>query len=628
MSYTSGTVEGNRVSIGGYSNNGWIFTNWQLASQSIANNTSTINWQSYAHFVTADCQLDNGWMSGGGATRWSNGGRILNYSGNYTTRDVGLASGSFTVSHDGAGNYNLPISCYIEYTGVSASSGSGSYALPTIPRYAAYLSSSPYAETILWDRFNIAVNVDATCDQLAVSIDGGGWAYYTADWSGWKVVTISGLAAGSYHTFKTSIKRKDSQLWTESSTKGVTTIAKATITGGSTNITDEDNPYITFSNPSGGTMDVWLEVNPSGTHYAERTSITNNGTYTWTLTTAERNQLRAVLTASNTGTLRLGLYNNLGGSHTYNSVRDTGFSIINANPTFTTVAYHDSNTTVPTGGTAGITGNTQYIIQNKSVINVDISSGNKAVALKGATMVSYTATINSTPTNFSYSASTINQALATGSAGAATDQTLYVTATDSRGNTTTVQQTVTMVAYVAPTLAVIWTREDGFGANTTIDATGTISTLTVAGVDKNVVNTTSGVKYRTWVVGGSAPSYSNIASTTTGATVNPTTNPVPTLNQDYEYNLDVQITDIFGITVTYSTIIGVGKAAFRIGDDGLLYNNGKRVFAALDSYMVGTILITSVNTNPQTILGGTWVATTTASATLFGMTLYGWRRSA
>lgn len=408
---------------------------------------------------------------------------------------------------------------------------------------------------------------------------------------------------------------------TASGSEGLPQIARnITIASTSGNINDESNPFINLNNPAGHSCTAWLEL-PSitgGTRYAQRDNYGSGSNFA--LTTAERNAIRAAMANVNSTTIRYVTYDNQTGAV---SINDAIITIVNAAPTFTTIAYHDSNSTTYT-----LTGNDQYIIQNQSVINVDIASGNKAIALKGASMVSYTASINSVPTNFAYSAATINQALNTGSAGASTNQVLSVTATDSRGNTTTVQTPVTMVPYTAPSLEVTATREDGFGADTTIDATGTISTITVGGVDKNSVSGTSGIGYKVWAVGGTEPgSYTNIASTRTDNKINPTSNPIETLDQSTEYNLKVKITDAIQ-TVTLSSVIGIGKAAFRIGTDGLLYNENKRVFAALDLYPVGTVLITSVNTSPQSLLGGTWVSTTTASQSLFGMTLYGWRRSA
>lgn len=386
------------------------------------------------------------------------------------------------------------------------------------------------------------------------------------------------------------------------------------------NISDESNPAIVYNNPAGHSVQAWLELpNLTGaTHYYHRNNYGSGAAFN--PSTGERDAIRSAMANTNNTTVRYVTYDNQTGAYSW---QDYNMAIVNASPTFTTIAYHDSNSTTST-----LTGNDQYIIQGQSVINVDIASGNKAVANKGASMVSYTASINAVPTNFAYSGSTINQALNTGSAGASTNQVLSVTATDSRGNTTTVQTPVTMVPYTAPTLDVKATREDGFGEDTEIDVTGTISTITVNGVDKNSVNGTTGIGYKVWAVGDSEPgSYTNIPSTRTDNKINPTSDPIETLDQNTEYNLKVKITDAIQ-TVTVSSIIGIGVAAFRIGKDGYVYNENKRIFALLDMYPVGTVLLRNTNTNPQTAFGGTWTSTATASATILGETIYGFKRTA
>ena len=554
---TSGQMTGNTVTIGGQTNN-YYFINWQLAGQSIAGNYSTINWQAYVHYTSADAQLDNGYASLGGATRWSNSGRIYNFASNYTTRDQAVASGSFTIGHDTNGNCTLAVSGNIVIYSGNNSGGSGSWTLPTIPRYAAYLSNTPYAENITGVSFDVTVQSDVLCDNLATSLDGGAWVYWSGDFNGWKTVTLGGaLTAGAVHTFKTSIRRKDSQLWTESTTKNVTTLAPATITGGSASLTDEGNPYITFTNPTGSTMDVWLEVNPSGTHYAERTGIPNTGTYTWTLTTTERNQLRATIPNSNTGTLRMGLYTNLGGTHTYTSVKDITLSIINANPIFTTISYEDID-----GNVSDVTGNNQYIVQNESDLIVTILSANKAVAQKGATMIKYTFSVANVAAEQAYSTSTIDKDLE--ALSSSTNQTLTVSAVDSRGNITPVTATVLVLPYSPPVVNVSATRLNNFEADTTLVVGGTFSRLTVSSVDKNTIGATA-VEYRYRQDGGTWGGWTAMTRTLGTGTFT-TTNVSLTLVNSSVFDFEVRATDTLSAT-TQSVTVDRGVPIFMISDN-------------------------------------------------------------
>lgn len=215
----------------------------------------------------------------------------------------------------------------------------------------------------------------------------------------------------------------------------------ATITGNPTSLTDEDDPYITFTNSGNATnLNAWLEVNPSSTHYAERTLSITSGTYTWELTTAERNQLRARLANAidGKGTIRLGLHSTQGGTEGA-SYKDIPFTIINANPVFENFDVEEVGTTLDGLSLTTITGSTKNNIVNingYSSIKATIPVEDKAIALKGATMKSYRFTLGEGE-SADYSDSedieiTVNNA---------PNGTYQVIATDSRSLTTTVQKT-------------------------------------------------------------------------------------------------------------------------------------------------------------------------------------------
>lgn len=119
-----------------------FFIDYNLNSQSIAGNSSNISWWAYWHFYNSDRQLDNGYASLGDVTRWSNGGRVYNYAGNFTTRDLLVASGSFDLGHNSDGTKTMNVSGGL--TGLSGyrSEGSNAIGLPAIPR-AATITSAP-----------------------------------------------------------------------------------------------------------------------------------------------------------------------------------------------------------------------------------------------------------------------------------------------------------------------------------------------------------------------------------------------------------------------------------------------------------------------------------------------------
>lgn len=144
---------------------------------------------------------------------------------------------------------------------------------------------------------------------------------------------------------------------------------QATITSAN-NFTDVDNPSITFSNPGGYRVDVWLEPNPIGDHLCVRENIPNTGSYTWTLTDAERNALRNKC-AGNSCPIRIGLYSYVGGVQ-YADYRDVTYTMTENAATKPTVSL----TVSPSNGSLPSTFNGLYI-QGKSRVNVAVSATGK-----------------------------------------------------------------------------------------------------------------------------------------------------------------------------------------------------------------------------------------------------------
>ena len=130
-------MQGNTVD---YSN--YFFIDWQVNWQSTPGNYSNVSWWAYWHFQGNDRQLDNGYANLGDVTRWSNGGRVYNYAGNFTTRDLLVASGSFDIGHNADGTKTLNVAGGLTGYSGQRSEGSGSWALPTIPRYATITGHS------------------------------------------------------------------------------------------------------------------------------------------------------------------------------------------------------------------------------------------------------------------------------------------------------------------------------------------------------------------------------------------------------------------------------------------------------------------------------------------------------
>lgn len=166
----SGTILGNHVIVSG-SAYAQLRIEWQLASQNVGANTSLINYQAYIDFFGCDAQLDNGHVNWNGGALYSNNGRVYNFASNFTNHTVTMATGSFTASHDGAGNFTLNMNGSIDVYQTGTSSGSGSWSLPTINRYSNITSFT--ASAITDEGFTLNMTCDLSASQIEFSLDNG-----------------------------------------------------------------------------------------------------------------------------------------------------------------------------------------------------------------------------------------------------------------------------------------------------------------------------------------------------------------------------------------------------------------------------------------------------------------------
>ena len=302
---------------------------------------------------------------------------------------------------------------------------------------------------------------------------------------------------------------------------------------------DEQDPTIEFSNPGGFTMNVWLEPNPGGTHYAIRNNIPNTGSYTWELTTEERNQLRQACTGTSCP-IRLGIYTIISGT-TYSDYADRTLTIINANPIFSNFTFEDTNAT-----TLSLTGNSANIILGYSNIKATISSENKAEALKYATMSKYRFVIDNQSTDIAYA----DSGSVYGTINNATSGIYNLYAIDSRGNTTLVTKTANAIKQYTPisldvSSCTVERDNNGVGDGAILSFQGTIWNDSFGQTNNSITNVVYEFKKTsssTWITGTTVivPTIDQYGNYTyTGA--------VRSDNVDYSWDLDASYD--FRITV-------------------------------------------------------------------------------
>lgn len=218
--------------------------------------------------------------------------------------------------------------------------------------------------------------------------------------------------------------------------------------------TDVGNPSISFSNPGGYRVDLWLEPNPVGDHLCIRENIPNTGSYTWSLTDAERNALRNKC-AGNSCPIRIGLYSYVGGVQ-YADYKDKTYTMTENAVTRPTV----SMTVSPNNGSLPSAFNGLYI-QGKSRVNVAVTASGKF----NAKINGYSGRVEG---KAYYAQSFTSDALQNSG-----NVTVYGYASDSREFLGSAERQISVIAYAKPLViplgsenAISCYRSDGNGKRT------------------------------------------------------------------------------------------------------------------------------------------------------------------
>lgn len=217
---------------------------------------------------------------------------------------------------------------------------------------------------------------------------------------------------------------------TKSGSFTLNTIPRGASITAAPNFNDEGNPKITYNNPAGNAVDslkVCISFDGSKDDIAYRDVSKTGSSYTFNLTTAERNILRNGTTTANSRAVYFYIQTEIGGNTFRNRVEKT-LSIINANPTLNPTAIDVGSVSKTLTGDAA-----NKVIKYYNAIEVAAN----ATALKGATIKNYKIS------NGGKSIST-----ASGKLNSVEGGDFTFTATDSRGNTTTKTLKKTLINYV------------------------------------------------------------------------------------------------------------------------------------------------------------------------------------
>lgn len=472
-------------------------------------------------------------------------------------KSITLLSKSYTVPHNADGTKSTTIAATVGGN-VMYGNGSATVTLDRIPRYAtANQTLSSKTETTMV----INWSSDSTVDYIWYSTNNG------SNWTGINVTdgtsgsyTISGLSANTTYNVKTRVRRKDSQLTTDSAALSVTTYAYP-YCNSMPNITIGAKLTLGFYNP----LNRSITVNILGADNSQISNDTTTGTsisgYNG-ITVVDR--FYASIPNAKSGTYKVKV--------TYGSQINTktgGTYTVNQSvcaPTMGTCSYQDTNSTV-----TAITGNNQEIVRNQSRVQLTAAglTGNKS-----ATIASCKVVINANNYNMSLSGSTATVSNIV--IDSAIDLAATFTVTDSRGLTASKSINITMLDWVLPTAIISLHRQNNFYSESDINVNADYSsidghnTITIKVRSKKVTESTYG-------------SYTTLQDNVTS---------VLTLDNNYEWDVQVLVSDLFGST-TYNLTLSRGMPIIYF--DRLLSSTGFNCFPSAEK----SVEVNGLNIQPS-----------------------------
>lgn len=492
------------------------------STANIAANTSTVTV-----IVTASKGSGSTANTYGSQTTTVNvGGASQSVTASFTiapSKTITLFTKSYTIAHNADGTKDVSISATV---GGNAMWGSGSatVTLDKIPRYAtvnqSLVAKTETTATIKWTS-------DTTVDYIWYSTNNG------SSWTGINVAdgtsgqyTLSGLSAGTTYQVKTRVRRKDSQLTTDSTALSVVTYSYP-YANSMPNFTIGNKLTIGLYNPLGRSV----TVNIFG---ADGSQISNDTTAGTSITgyngTTVVNRLYSSIPNAKSGTYKVKV--------TYGTQITTktgGTYTVNANvckPSIGSCAYKDVNST-----SVAITGNNQDIVQNQSKVQYSAAG---LTANYNATIKACSVTVNGT--SYSLTISGTNASGGSAVINSGTDVDAVFTVTDSRGLTATKTITVNMLAWSVPSAIITLERQDNYYTQTNLKADADYPSIN----GNNMITIT----YTATENSGTAASVSGTLQDNVTAVVN--------LDNTYAWTVAVTLEDSFGGKSMYTAFVSRG----------------------------------------------------------------------
>lgn len=539
---------------------------WSSTSNGPIENTSTVNAtlqikRTNSSTTTGTFRIAS-WVVGTEAE--TNGTWYGSISNNWVT----IRTKTTTIQHTSSGVGHCQFNWDIKGpTGTSLAnnelSGGKLVDLDTIPRYAtcsqSLKSKTETSITMNWSS-------DSTIDYVWYSKNNGSsWTGIGSANAKSGSYTISGLSANTTYNIKTRVRRKDSQLTTDSSNSQIATYdyPYAEVMP---NFNIESPVYITLKNP--------LNRSCTITMYGVDNSVIYTGSG-WTNNVGPFNNLEIVdklyksIPNSPSGTYKIKVEQTESGSSSITKTGGTYTAVENlCKPTFTDFDFEDINST-----TLALTGNSSYNVNGYSTIKATVSTSNKAVAQRYATMIKYEFDIGTSFTEFNYS----DDSSVFGTISNASSGNYIVYAVDSRGYKTAVQKSATQTKDYVPITrsSISATRQNNISETTTLNFTGIYWGDTFGSVSNSITSVSYRYKKTTeddthWVNGTTSivPTTDDNEYSFSGNIVGDITG--SGFDAGYSYNIEVTVNDRLSYTI-FTTTLGSGSPNMAFVEGGVSF---------------------------------------------------------
>lgn len=540
----------------------YLTFSWRVENTNISENYTEIHWWVEGSGERGYVTCGNFEIAVDGEIVYNSSNRIDVWLGTL------IAEGYKRIYHknDGTRSFSASVEAGIYEFAVNCS-GSGSWELPTISRYANITNFTVNKRDETSVTYNFSY--DVPCDYAWYSTDNG------ATWYGLPNKNIvSGLTANTTYQFKLRLRRTDSQLTTDSSTYPQSTYNYPHCIN-SPDFTIGDALTLEFYNPLGRNITV--------TGYAK-----SDGSQIFAGTTAGTKLTGFNVDDENGGATAQ--YNSIPNSQSgayrvvvsYDNIameRDAGnvYKIRgNEIPTINAFDYIDGNEAV-----VAVTGDNTQIVQNKSILQARFHSATANYGASGIT--SYIIECNGISKS-GYDAGSYEM----GTIDSERNVDLTLTVYDSRGLSASKTLTVKMVAYETPKATVELQRLNNYEDETYLTVDGSVSSV----LDKNTMT----IQYRYKQSGGSYGSFT---------TIEDRAEQTLSLYKNNSYIFNILVTDIFGETFNGEFVLN--KGVFPLFIDTVKNSVGINCFPAEEKSLEvnGFNLFNVYKCSKNILLGGT-----------------------